>query len=174
MILVIGKDKDVTHTLAEQIVRELGHACECVQTLEEAKKTDLRALELIVAFEPFAAKNETPVLQLEPEKRPFRLQKLLAEIESALTPQAQDQVAIGKEYAFSPRHKTLRHAESGRQTALTDKEAALLLALQKAGKAGLSKEALLKEIWGFEPDLNTHTLETHIYRLRAKCNLTSR
>lgn len=51
---------------------------------------------------------------------------------------------------------------------LTEKECALLAALALAGPEGLDKEALLARIWGHQAILETHTLETHIYRLRQK------
>jgi len=52
--------------------------------------------------------------------------------------------------------------------ALTDKEAQLLHSLAESKGQVVSKEHLLKTIWGFEEALDTHTLETHIYRLRGK------
>ncbi|MCK6417710.1 MAG: helix-turn-helix domain-containing protein [Alphaproteobacteria bacterium] len=51
---------------------------------------------------------------------------------------------------------------------LTEKEVALLMALAQAGAQGLNKDALLARIWGHQAVLETHTLETHIYRLRQK------
>ena len=49
--------------------------------------------------------------------------------------------------------------------ALTEKECALL---QTLAAGAMTREALLRDIWGYEADLDTHTLETHIYRLRRK------
>lgn len=51
---------------------------------------------------------------------------------------------------------------------LTHKEAALLQALFDAGKAGLSRDKILSDVWGYADGIDTHTLETHIYRLRQK------
>ena len=52
---------------------------------------------------------------------------------------------------------------------LTDKEAALLLALLNAGLGEITERSvLLKQVWGYGEGLETHTLETHIYRLRQK------
>lgn len=59
--------------------------------------------------------------------------------------------------------------EDGSELArLTDKEVHLLRSLSDAGPDGLSREALLEQVWGYRSDLDTHTLETHIYRLRQK------
>ena len=52
--------------------------------------------------------------------------------------------------------------------ALTEKESALLHALASAGTTGAQREVLLSDIWGMSADADTHTLETHVYRLRAK------
>ena len=51
---------------------------------------------------------------------------------------------------------------------LTDKECELLVCLHKAGGDAVSRGDLLRDVWGYVDDLETHTLETHIYRLRQK------
>lgn len=57
---------------------------------------------------------------------------------------------------------------SGSTIALTDKETELLAALLRSPQEGISREALLKSIWGYGEHIDSHTLETHIYRLRNK------
>lgn len=54
------------------------------------------------------------------------------------------------------------------QISMTGKETALIRALYHAPTRFLSRAALLSEIWGYVPDVESHTLETHIYRLRQK------
>jgi hypothetical protein len=51
---------------------------------------------------------------------------------------------------------------------VTDTEKRLLCALADAGHNGVSREDLLAQVWGYRPDIDTHTVETHIYRLRQK------
>jgi Transcriptional regulatory protein, C terminal len=51
---------------------------------------------------------------------------------------------------------------------LTEKECELLVALHQAGEDGITKDALLHTVWGYHPDVETHTLDTHLYRLRQK------
>lgn len=51
---------------------------------------------------------------------------------------------------------------------LTDREASLLEALILAPGHALERSALLQQVWGYHKDAETHTLETHIYRLRRK------
>ena len=51
---------------------------------------------------------------------------------------------------------------------LTDKERDILLTLIGAGGQPVTRQALLDEVWAYAPGVETHTLETHIYRLRQK------
>lgn len=51
---------------------------------------------------------------------------------------------------------------------LTDKEVALLKYLYDHQKESVSKDELLSAVWGYKEGIDTHTLETHIYRLRQK------
>ena len=75
-------------------------------------------------------------------------------------------VTIGP-YAFQPNARVLRDVSGRRQVRLTDKEAAILQFLYRAGKA-IGRDTLLGEIWGYNAGVTTHTLETHVYRLRRK------
>lgn len=60
------------------------------------------------------------------------------------------------------------HHEKGQHVPLTEKEALLLAALHAALPAAASREQLLRDVWAYAGDSETHTLETHIYRLRSK------
>jgi DNA-binding response OmpR family regulator len=51
---------------------------------------------------------------------------------------------------------------------LTEKEAAILKYLYRAGPEVVGREVLLHEVWGYSEGITTHTLETHVYRLRQK------
>lgn len=62
----------------------------------------------------------------------------------------------------------LRHRESGVEIRLTDKERLFLEALHDAGVEGIDRKALLTLVWGYAETAETHTLETHLYRLRQK------
>jgi DNA-binding response OmpR family regulator len=51
---------------------------------------------------------------------------------------------------------------------LTEKETAILKYLYRAGAKVVNRETLLSEVWGYNSGVTTHTLETHVYRLRQK------
>lgn len=63
---------------------------------------------------------------------------------------------------------SMLHKETGDVIQLTDKERMLLRYLYQAGPRGINRKDLLKFVWGYADEAETHTLETHIYRLRQK------
>lgn len=80
------------------------------------------------------------------------------------------EVAIGNTL-FRPGARTLVPAGGGRPLRLTDKEAGVLKQLHRAHGRPLSRETLLREVWGYSTESETHTVETHVYRLRKKVEL---
>ncbi|MDB5420503.1 MAG: DNA-binding response regulator, partial [Brevundimonas sp.] len=101
--------------------------------------------------------------------KPFRFAVLLARIRAHLRSheQSEDAVfAIGP-YEFRPAGKMLLD-EKGKKIRLTEKETNILKYLYRAGAKPISREELLTEVWGYNAGVTTHTLETHIYRLRQK------
>src|SRR5262249_29872639 len=70
-------------------------------------------------------------------------------------------------FTFRPSSKLLLNAK-GNKVRLTEKETAILRFLYRAGQKPVSRETLLQEVWGYNSGVTTHTLETHIYRLRRK------
>lgn len=101
--------------------------------------------------------------------KPFKFAVLLARIRALLRAREASEeaaVPIGP-YTFRAGAKTLTSEASG-LLRLTEKEAAILRFLHRAGEAIVSRETLLQEVWGYNSSVTTHTLETHIYRLRQK------
>src|SRR5581483_4444136 len=101
--------------------------------------------------------------------KPFRFAVLLARIRAQLRQHeaSEDAVfAIGP-YTFRPSSKVLVNG-GGQKIRLTEKETAILRCLFPAGQEPVSRETLLQEVWGYNSGVTTHTLETHIYRLRQK------
>ena len=102
--------------------------------------------------------------------KPFRLGVLLARLRAQLRQheQSEDAVfAIGP-YSFRPSAKLLLDNARNRKVRLTEKEAAILRYLYRAGDKVVGRDVLLHEVWGYNAAVTTHTLETHVYRLRQK------
>jgi DNA-binding response OmpR family regulator len=101
--------------------------------------------------------------------KPFRFSVLLARVRAALRQhdQSEDVVFTIGPYSFQPAAKLLE-APDGGKVRLTDKETSILKYLYRQGPKTISREVLLKEVWGYNNRVTTHTLETHIYRLRQK------
>ncbi len=101
--------------------------------------------------------------------KPFRFAVLLARMRAHLRQHETSDDAsfrIGP-YTFQPGSKQLV-TDGGGKLRLTEKETAILRFLYRAGQDVVSREVLLKEVWGYNAAVTTHTLETHIYRLRQK------
>ena len=101
--------------------------------------------------------------------KPFRFAVLLARIRAQLRQHeaSEDAVFSVGPYSFRPGAKMLVGANA-KKVRLTEKETAILRFLYRAGQAPVSRETLLQEVWGYNSGVTTHTLETHIYRLRQK------
>jgi DNA-binding response OmpR family regulator len=101
--------------------------------------------------------------------KPFRFAVLLARIRAQLRQHeaSEDAVFTIGPFMFRPSSKLLLNAK-GNKVRLTEKETAILRFLYRAGQKPVSRETLLQEVWGYNSGVTTHTLETHIYRLRQK------
>lgn len=73
-------------------------------------------------------------------------------------------------FVFDPEASTLM-TDEGEEVALTEKESAILICLAEAQGALISRRDLLTNVWGYVDGVETHTLETHIYRLRQKLEI---
>lgn len=101
--------------------------------------------------------------------KPFRFPVLMARINAALRQhdQSEDAVFTIGHYSFQPAAKLLE-TNDGIKVRLTDKETSILKYLYRQGPKTITRDVLLKEVWGYNNRVTTHTLETHIYRLRQK------
>ncbi len=101
--------------------------------------------------------------------KPFRFAVLLARIRAQLRSHEQSESAVFRigAYEFRPAQKLLID-ERQKKIRLTEKETNILKYLYRAGEKPVSREELLTQVWGYNAGVTTHTLETHIYRLRQK------
>jgi DNA-binding response OmpR family regulator len=101
--------------------------------------------------------------------KPFRAAELLARLRAQLRvfDRSEQVVFPVGPYTFRPAKKLLHDAAKNRRIRLTDKETAVLKFLYRS-EAAVNRQILMHEVWGYNSAVTTHTLETHIYRLRQK------
>jgi len=101
--------------------------------------------------------------------KPFKFAVLLARIRAQLRQHEQSEDAVFSigHYSFRPAQKILVE-DDGSKVRLTEKETAILKYLYRAEQKVITRDVLLEEVWGYNSGVTTHTLETHIYRLRQK------
>lgn len=111
------------------------------------------------------------ILENDRFARPVRVGALLDRLQKHMagadkSPSGEKQV-IGP-YTLDPESSSLIHKKTGEEVRLTDKEKHILEFLARHDGGIVERRALLDEVWGYAENVETHTLETHIYRLRQK------
>jgi DNA-binding response OmpR family regulator len=101
--------------------------------------------------------------------KPFRASELLARLRAQLRAFDRSEHAVFPvgPYIFRPAQKLLQQTANNKRIRLTDKETAVLKYLYHS-EAAVNRQILMQEVWGDNTTVTTHTLETHIYRLRQK------
>lgn len=102
--------------------------------------------------------------------KPLRYNELLARLQAQLRAfdNSQNAVFTIGPYTFRPAAKLLLRTGTNQQIRLTAKEVSILKYLYRAGDRVTSREVLLADVWGYHANASTHTLESHIYRLRQR------
>jgi len=105
--------------------------------------------------------------------KPFRLGLLLARIRSLVCDQDLQKTPIMTigQYCFEPDNKLLIDAVTDKEIRLTEKETSILELLYLSDDKVVRRDILLDTVWGYKASVKTHTLETHIYRLRQKIEI---
>ena len=103
-------------------------------------------------------------------RKPMRLENLLDTIRASvnLFANSRDGLLRFNRYELNPGGKTMLNLRNREKIKLTEREVAILQYLYRARNKIVSKNELLSEVWGYNPEATTHTVETHIYRLRQK------
>jgi len=165
-ILLVDDDQALRSVLAEQLDLYDGFTTIQVGTaaegLEKAKLAHYDSdADTILGLESGANDYVT---------KPFRINVLLARLRAHLRQheRSEDAVMTIGPYEFHPAGKMLMEKGGKKKIRLTDKEASILKYLFRAGDRPVARDVLLNEVWGYNAGVTTHTLETHIYRLRQK------
>jgi DNA-binding response OmpR family regulator len=190
-ILIVDDDTDLRDTLVEQLSLHDEFEASAVDTgakgasAAKANAPDLVLMDVVRSLRKGGFKapiimltghdtDSDTILGLESGAndyvaKPFRFAVLLARIRAQLRQHeaSEDAVFSVGPYSFRPGSKMLTGANA-RKVRLTEKETAILRFLYRAGQLPVSRETLLQEVWGYNSGVTTHTLETHIYRLRQK------
>lgn len=102
--------------------------------------------------------------------KPFRIGIFAARLRAHIRQHERSDDAVFNvgPYTFKPGAKLLVNPATRKKIRLTDKETAILKYLYRSGSRVISRDVLLDEVWGYNAGVTTHTLETHVYRLRQK------
>jgi DNA-binding response OmpR family regulator len=105
--------------------------------------------------------------------KPFRVNELLARLQAQLRlfDTSEDAVFTIGQYTFRPAGKVLVGKDPKQRLRLTAKEVEILKFLYKHANRVITRQTLLDEVWGYNAGVTTHTLETHVYRLRQKIEI---
>lgn len=102
--------------------------------------------------------------------KPFCIEVLLARLRAHIRQHERSGNAVFTigPYTFQPTNKLLLRDDDGRKVRLTSKETAILRYLCMASDRDVCRNVLLTEVWGYSANVTSHTLESHVYRLRQK------
>ena len=131
--------------------------------------SDAGAISNIIFFLGDAEKYASPAWVSESFAKPFRLGHVLARLQfyqhNNSRPSSRPET-FGS-YIFEPDSRQVTDQRTNSVIRLTEKESQLLATLAQSQTA-IDREALLAAVWGYDSQIDTHTLETHIYQLRRK------
>ena len=105
-------------------------------------------------------------------KKPFKIMDLLKELHKLIKSNVSEKkdIFLMNHIKFIPFERILYNLKNNNKEHLTEKENQLLLYLYIKKNVEITKNDLLTKVWGLSENVNTHTLETHIYRLKQKLN----
>lgn len=161
-IVILSEEKLFCEALADAASRELGVEVTVPESLKSL--ASLQAELLVTTLSPLP-RWEGRILCYKPGQ-PRKITAMLADIAGQLAEKTLLQLPLSEVIVLQEKSRKLERTDTGTVLELTEKEQALLLFIKAEGEA--SREDILKNVWGFAPDITTSTLETHLYRLRQK------
>ncbi|MEI6729867.1 MAG: winged helix-turn-helix domain-containing protein [Pseudomonadota bacterium] len=166
-LLVISDQPALGETLANELAEDFSFSQASIKAagnyLNEQK------FDLIIVDDPEKSLPESADSRIIKLLRPIRLHDALYTIRKHLQIKSnKEQILIADKYVFLAIERLLKSQDGKDIISLTEKESELLKYFTENPGNPLSRENILKQIWGYNPGIETHTLETHIYRLRSK------
>ena len=175
-LLIVENDEDLHETVTDRsfdaCILNLNNFSDNIKNLLNILQSKNEHVNIIAYHEPFYKKiidNIGKVFLLE---KPFKLITLLNYLDSVNYTETMlnSNKYLMDHIIFSPSKKTISNLETNYTEHLTEKENNLLIYFYNKKNEEILKKDLLIKIWGFSEKINTHTLETHIYRLKKKLN----
>mgnify|MGYP001199075583 FL=1 len=175
-LLIVENDEELHETMTNRsfdaCILNLNNLGDNIKNIIRILQSKNEHINIIAYHEPFYKKiidNVGKVFLLE---KPFKLITLLNYLDSV---NYTETIVNSNKYLmdhiiFSPSKKTISNLETNYTEHLTEKENNLLIYFYNKKNEDILKKDLLIKIWGFSEKINTHTLETHIYRLKKKLN----
>lgn len=163
-IVILSEEPLLCEALSGHVSRALGMEVTSMENAKSLSKLNPSLVDVLVSTVPVPA-WEGRLVSLRADA-PKRIGTILADIAQLLSDKSQGSLPMSETISLSEKNKRLERNDNGTSTDLTEKEMALLLFIKSEGDA--SREDILKNVWGFAPDVTTHTLEQHVYRARQK------
>ena len=179
-ILLLSENKLLADDLAEQI-KLAEPEFDIFGEDDKAVHFDIIIVDEDTAALKIALQQKVPVFFLTSEdeagvavnhifSKPFHLSALIDDLRGCINrfENSSDGFLRFNCYELRPISKEIINLNNGKIIKLTEKEVAVIKYLYKTKDHIVSKNELLQEVWGYSPEVSTHTIETHIYRLRQK------
>ena len=175
-LLIVENDKElheiVTLRSFDACILNLNNLSDNIKNLIYILQSKNEHVNIIAYHEPFYKKMIDNIGKVFLLEKPFKLITLLNYLDSINYTETMfnSNKYLTDHIIFSPSKKTISNLVTKYTEHLTEKENNLLIYFYNKKNEEILKKDLLIKIWGFSEKINTHTLETHIYRLKKKLN----
>lgn len=165
-ITLHAKDFNIVVNDSESSIPDIVIVDDDVNQLKTLYKSTIKAPMFLLTSTP----DDIKLSNIEIIEKPFSLGLFIDNLKSCLNvyENSSDGYLVFNRYIVRPIKKDIFNQRSNEIVKLTEKEVAILKYLYKAQDKIVTKNELLQEVWGYSPDVSTHTVETHVYRLRQK------
>lgn len=164
-VVIVSDDKVFGDALCDLIARELSCDTTLLPQIIDLNDSKVLSADAIVTVYPTTTHHDLSHLIIDITK-PQRAKMLLKRIVDKIYTTAKEEILLRKNIVILPQYRMLKSQNTDKSVELTEKEQSLLLYIFNNSEP--SRETILHDVWGIIADIDTHTLETHIYRLRQK------